>query len=83
MTNKKLTHEEIMELAKNMATPIRCGGTEYINGVLHYLLQGWLVPQDIVNQGWDAIKAYQDKHEPYTDLQERMKQRKIRKQINR
>lgn len=61
----KLTQEERMRLAESMVVPIRCGGTEYIDGKLYLRLQGWLVPSDVVEQGWPAIKAYQSTHAPY------------------
>ncbi len=62
-------------LAAAMVTPIRCGGSEYIDGVLHLRLGGWLVPNPVVAQGWDAIHAYQATHEKYT-LPERGRGRK-------
>lgn len=70
---RNMTQEEREELAKHMAVPIRCGGADYIDGKLHYRIQGWLVPADVIEQSrqdnngdpWIGIKAYQETHEPY------------------
>jgi hypothetical protein len=59
------TPEGRRKLAASMVVPIRCGGAEYIAGKLHLRLGGWLVPSDVVHQGWPAIHEYQRTHEKY------------------
>jgi hypothetical protein len=61
----KLTPAQRAEIAKHMMVPIRCGGTEYIDGKIHLRLGGYLVPGDVVDRGWPAIYEYQRTHETY------------------
>lgn len=37
------TEEDIVKIAESMASPIRCGGTEYIDGELYYRIGGRLI----------------------------------------
>ena len=59
------TPEGRKKVAESMVVPIRCGGTEYIDGKIHYRLGGYLVPGEVVSQGWPAIHEYQRTHEKY------------------
>jgi hypothetical protein len=59
------TSEGRQKVAASMVVPIRCGGAEYIKGVLHLRLGGCLVPDSVVKEGWPSIRAYQATHEPY------------------
>jgi hypothetical protein len=60
-----LTDKERKELAARMVSPIRCGGAEYIKGCLHYRIGGWLIPDHIVHDGWEAIHEFQATHTRY------------------
>lgn len=70
---RKMTPEELQKLAKSMVQPVRCGGTDYIDGKIHYRIQGWLVPGAVLDASgqehngnpWPGIKAYQDTHDRY------------------
>lgn len=59
------TPEGRKKIASFMVVPIRCGGLDYIDGKPMYRLGGWLVPAEVVKQGWDAIHEYQRTHASY------------------
>jgi hypothetical protein len=63
------TEEGRRKIAEHMVVPVRCGGTEYIDGKLHYKIGGWLVPSEVLDRSpsgdpWPGIREYQRTHEP-------------------
>ena len=45
----KMTQAQRAEIARHMIRPVRCGGTEYIDGKLHLRIGGWLVPAQVLH----------------------------------
>lgn len=72
---KEMSPEDRKKVADAMIVPIRCGGTEYINGELHYRLGGWLVPSSVVTQGWPAINQYRNTHPSYLTAEHKTRRR--------
>lgn len=60
---KSLSEEEKTNLARSMATPMRCGGCCSIEGKRFIIFQGFHIPEDIFHLGYEAVRKFQIENE--------------------